>query len=438
MTEKYNFTISRLGHCIIKSPIKYSKKGSAGSLRFVDDKELIYSMNSIFSGEERDVPEEESFLEKAGPRENIYFDPQNTKVGIVTCGGLCPGLNDVIRAVVRTLWFQYGVKQISGISYGYKGLLPEYSYPVQDLNPEVVEHIQNMGGSILGTSRGGANIPEIVDTLERLKMNILFTIGGDGTQRGALAISNEIKRRNLSISVIGVPKTIDNDISFVHKSFGFDTAVEKAVEAVKTAHTEAKSVVNGIGLVKVMGRESGFIAAHTTLAISNVNFILVPEVEFALEGENGLLKKLQERLSEKQHAVILVAEGAGQNLLKDSGMTDESGNKKLADVGLFLKDKISEYFKSQGISASLKYVDPGYMIRASAAAPIDSLYCARLGANAVHAAMSGRTAMLISKWNNAFVHVPIEVAVFKKNVIDPEGSLWRDVIESTQQPDEML
>ncbi|MBB6481340.1 ATP-dependent 6-phosphofructokinase [Spirochaeta isovalerica] len=436
MTEK-DFTITKLGKCIRQSPIKYSRAHAQKDVRFIDDNLKILYNNSFSSVNDELNHPEKVLLEKAGPREHIYFDPEMVHAGIVTCGGLCPGLNDVIRSVVRSLWYLYGVRKISGITYGYKGFLPEYGYPAKELNPDVVDQIQETGGSILGTSRGGADIPRIVDALEKKKLNILFTIGGDGTQRGALAISEEAARRGLDISIIGIPKTIDNDISYVSKSFGFDTAVEKAVDAVRTAHTEAKSVHNGIGLVKIMGRESGFITAHTTLAISNVNFTLVPEVDFSLDGENGFLRKLEERLAEKNHAVILVAEGAGQKLMAESALKDESGNKKLEDIGLFLKEQITEYLLSRKVNFTMKYVDPGYMIRASVAASIDSIYCARLGAHAVHAAMSGRTAMLISQWNNAFVHIPISMAVSKRNLIDPDGSLWRDVLESTQQPDDM-
>ncbi|MBN2656184.1 MAG: ATP-dependent 6-phosphofructokinase [Spirochaetales bacterium] len=431
MSQKIDFTISKLGRNTVKSPIPYSVEKEQGGARFVSDDEFILPSNTV-----RDQ-NSAKLLEKAGPREMIYFNPNHVHAAIVTCGGLCPGLNDVIRAVVRTLWYRYGVQRITGIRMGYKGFLPEYNLPVKELNPYIVDHIHNMGGSILGSSRGGSDTVRIVDAMERMNLNILFAIGGDGTQRGALAITEEIKKRNLNIAVIGVPKTIDNDLSFIHKSFGFDTAVERAVEAVNTAHTEAKSAIDGVGLVKLMGRESGFIAAHTSLATSEVNFCLIPEAEFSLEGENGLLKKLEERLDARHHAVIVVAEGAGQNLLEVSGETDESGNKRLADIGLYLKEKITAHFKTIGRESSLKYIDPGYMIRASAANPVDSLYCARLGANAVHAAMSGRTGMLISQWNNAFVHVPIDMAVSKKNCVDPEGSLWRDVIESTRQPARM-
>jgi 6-phosphofructokinase 1 len=438
MSKKNDFSISSLGKCTIQSPMPYSSSNESGGARFVGNDEYVLSSNSMNIQDMNNLLKNEILLEKAGPREKIYFNPNHIHAGIVTCGGLCPGLNDVIRAVVRTLWYRYGVKRITGVRMGYKGFLPEYNLPVKELNPTIVDHIHNMGGSILGSSRGGSDTVRIVDAMERMNLNVLFTIGGDGTQRGALALTDEIKKRKLNISVIGVPKTIDNDLSYIHKSFGFDTAVERAVEAVQTAHTEAKSAIDGVGLVKVMGRESGFIAAHTSLAISDVNFTLIPEVKFQLEGKNGLFKKLDERLDARHHAVIVVAEGAGQDLLEDSGKTDESGNKRLSDIGSFLRDKINEHFKETGRESSLRYIDPGYMIRASAAAPVDSLYCARLGANAVHAAMSGRTAMLISEWNNAFVHVPIEMAVSEKNSVDPEGSLWRDVIESTRQPSRMF
>ncbi|MBI9099048.1 MAG: ATP-dependent 6-phosphofructokinase [Spirochaetaceae bacterium] len=437
MSQKLDFSISSLGKCTIQSPMPYSSSDESGGARFVGDDEYVLSSNTMNIQEMNTLLKNEILLEKAGPREKIYFNPNHIHAGIVTCGGLCPGLNDVIRAVVRTLWYRYGVKRISGIRMGYKGFLPEYNLPLKELNPTIVDHIHNMGGSILGSSRGGSDTVRIVDAMERMNLNILFTIGGDGTQRGALALTEEIKKRKLNISVIGIPKTIDNDLSYIHKSFGFDTAVERAVEAVQTAHTEAKSAIDGVGLVKVMGRESGFIAAHTSLAISDVNFTLIPEVKFKLEGENGLLKKLDERLDARHHAVIVVAEGAGQDLLEESGETDESGNKRLSDIGIYLKNKINEHFKEIGRESTLRYIDPGYMLRASAAAPVDSLYCARLGANAVHSAMTGRTAMLISEWNNAFVHVPIAMAVSKKNSVDPEGSLWRDVIESTRQPSRM-
>ncbi|MDC7234811.1 MAG: ATP-dependent 6-phosphofructokinase [Spirochaetales bacterium] len=433
MSSNFDFRIKSLGECKIPSPMPFSNIKGDSIANFVNEDQ--YVLHSVTYGENRDKENIHEFaLEMAGPREKIFFNPGHVHAGIVTCGGLCPGLNGVIRAIVRTLWQRYGVRRISGIRYGYVGFMPEEKLSPMPLDPDVVDDIHNMGGTILGSARGGSDVIKIVDALEQLNMNMLFTIGGDGTQRCALEVTEEIEKRGLKIAVVGIPKTVDNDLKFIDKSFGFDTAVSKAETAVHAAHVEAKSAMNGMGLVKVMGREAGFIAAHTTLATSDVNFCLIPEVPFELEGENGLLRQLEKRLERRDHAVILVAEGAGQELLKATGETDASGNKKLADIGVFLKDKITQHFKDIGWNASLKYIDPSYMIRASRANPNDSLYCARLGANAVHAAMAGKTGMLVSEWNNSFVNVPTQMAVHQKNQVDPESPLWRDVLEATQQP----
>lgn len=433
--EPLNFTIPTLGTANIPSPVALSKKTGDLIANYVSDDELIiYNINACPGNSY--TPSREDLLEKAGPRELIYFDPSKVHAGIITCGGLCPGLNDVIRAVVMTLWYQYGVRRISGIRYGYRGFLPDYGLAAADLTPDVVTGIHQMGGTLLGSSRGdGERTSEIVDSIERMNLTLLFTIGGDGTQKGALRIAEEIERRCLKTSVIGIPKTIDNDLSFIEKSFGFETAVSKAVEAVSGAHVEAYDAINGIGLVKLMGRESGFIAAHTALASNDVNYVLVPEIPFELEGEKGLLAHLKKRLESRNHAVIVAAEGAGQDLFSDSEVRlDASGNKKLDDIGLFLKQKISAYFKNENMEINIKYIDPSYIIRSTAANPSDSIYCTRLGTNAVHAGMAGKTKMLISLINNTYVHVPMKLAVSTRNRIDPESPLWRDVIQATGQP----
>jgi 6-phosphofructokinase 1 len=357
------------------------------------------------------------------------------RAAIVTCGGLCPGLNDVIRAIVMGLWHNYGVRTIYGIRYGYRGLLPDLQVKPIELTPEKVLHIHRQGGTMLGSSRGGGTrTAEMVEMLARMNVNVLFTIGGDGTQHGADLIALEAMRRGMKLSVVGVPKTIDNDFSFVERSFGFETAVEWAVDAVSSAHVEAQGAVDGIGLVKVMGRESGFIAVHTALAMNDVNFLLIPEVPFDLDGPQGFLACLERRLDSRGHAVILAAEGAGQELMGETGSTDQSGNLKLSDIGLFLKQKIVEYFKRKGRDVGLRYIDPSYMIRSAPATANDSLYCLRLGVNAVHAAMSGRTRMIIGMLHNQMVHIPMSLAVSKRNKIDPESALWRDALDATGQP----
>ncbi len=436
---KYDFRITTLGPCKVHSPKPYSTKYGDAIANYTRNDQYILRSNSTDASNVGPDYDPAWMLEEAGPREKIYFAPSHVHAAIVTCGGLCPGLNDVIRAITRTLWYFYGVERISGIRYGYRGFRPEFNLTPMLLNPDVVDDIHNLGGSLLGSSRGYGEVEPIVDALERMNINVLFTIGGDGTQRGNLEISEEIAKRGLKIACVGIPKTIDNDIMFVQKSFGFNTAVAKAVEAVSAAHVEAKSAPDGIGLVKVMGRDAGFIAAHTTLSTSDVNFCLIPEIPFKLEGDNGLLKSLEGRLNRRKHAVILVAEGAGQDLL-NSGKDgkDASGNKSYGDIGLHIKSAIKDYLIGRGREANIKYIDPSYIIRAAPANPVDSHYCARLGANAVHTAMTGRTGCIIGQWSNSLVHVPIQMATFKRKQVNNEGRLWRDVLESTRQPISMV
>jgi len=429
-----DFSISVLGEPTIQMSAISEKEDVRHTSHVGDDQYILYDI-AVSMGTSIPSFDQGNLIEKAGPREKIYFEPAKVHAGIVTCGGLCPGLNDVIRAIVMTLWYRYGVKRIFGFRYGYRGFLSKFNLPVMELTPDVVTKIHGLGGTILGASRGyGDCVEEIVDSLERMNINMLFTIGGDGTQKGALDISEESKKRGLKVSVIGIPKTIDNDLNFVQKTFGFQTAVSRAVDAVSCAHVEAHDGINGIGIVKVMGRESGFIAAHTAMAINDVNYVLIPEVRFDLDGENGLIANLERRLKLRNHAVILVAEGAGQEYMKDSRASDASGNVQLNDIGIYLKNQIGEYFKKKGIEINLKYIDPSYMIRSAPANSNDSTYCARLGAHAVHAAMAGKTGMIISLIHSQFVHVPIRLAISGRKRIDPYKELWRDVTEATGQP----
>lgn len=380
-------------------------------------------------------------FELAGPREMIYFDPTKTRCGIVTCGGLCPGLNDVIRAIVMQLHYQYGVNLVHGFRYGFEGLIPSYGHETIMLTPQIVQHIHEQGGSILASSRGPQDPGEMVDALERMNIQVLFCIGGDGTFRGAMAIADEVRRRELKISIVGVPKTIDNDIPYTSRTFGFETAYSIAANAIRGAHVEANGTPNGIGLVKLMGRHAGFIAAHAVLANRDANFVLIPEVDFELAGANGLLPHLLRRLRSRKHAVIVVAEGAAQHLMKkaaDAQATDASGNLKLQDVGVFLKESISEYLRLNGLSFSLKYIDPSYLIRSAPAMPGDSLFAGTLGQMATHTAMAGKTGVFVGYWNDQFTHVPLAAAVNATKRIDPQGNFWQSVIESTGQPRSML
>ncbi len=435
-SEDFDFSIEQLGPCKVPSPIELSRVHGDFRANYVtDDSYIRNSINVYNDSETSDDLTKRNLLQKAGPREFIYFDPVHVNAAICTCGGLCPGLNDVIRAIVRCLYIRYGVRRINGFKFGFKGFLPDYAYGTIALTPDNVDDIHKIGGSFLGTSRGGGNrVVDIVDSVERLNINQLYIIGGDGTQRGALDIANEIEKRGLKVGVIGIPKTVDNDLEFIDRSFGFETAVQNAKEAVASIHMEAHSQINGIGLVKLMGRESGFIATATALASHETNFCLIPEVPFDLDGPNGFLATLENRLAGHQHAVIVVAEGAGQELLNATNQMDASGNKKLADIGTFLRDKIIEYFANRNIHINLKYIDPGYQVRAAVTNASDSIYCERLGNNAVHAAMAGKTKMVVGLVHDKYVNLPISMVTQKRNMVDPEGALWRDALDATGQP----
>ncbi len=423
-----NFEVDHLGEGRISSPMT--------GVRFVDEQDhVLYHTNPNLVESFFKAGKKPPAFELAGPRNKIYFDPSKLKCGIVTCGGLCPGLNDVIRAIVMGLHYHYGVKTVFGFPYGYEGLSYKYGHAPLDLNPEVVNDIHQMGGTILGSSRGSQDVPQMVDTLERMNVGLLFAIGGDGTLRGAQAIAEEADQRNLKIGVVGVPKTIDNDISYTDRSFGFVTAVSESRTAIYSAHTEAQGARNGIGLVKLMGRESGFIAAFASITNGDVNFCLIPEMSFTLDC---FLEALQERLVNRRHAVIVVGEGAGQDLIEATGERDESGNIRFGDIGLFLKDRIQNYFKKIEMDVTLKYIDPSYTIRSMPANPHDSGFCLLLGHNAVHAGMSGKTNMVVGHWNNEFTHVPIPMAVSKRKQIDPNSRLWSNVLSCTGQPKEMV
>ena len=381
---------------------------------------------------ERDVDSLPAF-ELAGAEEKIFFDPAKTTAGIVTCGGLCPGLNDVIRGLTMVLWHRYGVRDILGFRYGYEGINPALGHEPIKLDPERVARIHEQGGSMLGSSRGHQDIDTMLDTLKSLNVDILFCVGGDGTLRGALKLSEAARQRGMELSIVGVPKTIDNDIKYVEQSFGLITAASIAHEAVTSAHNEARGARRGVGLVKLMGRHSGFISAGAAMASNDVNFVLVPEVDFPLEGPDGLLTHMEKRLDERDHAVIVVAEGAGQQYCAVEGK-DKSGNQKLGDVGVMLRDRIIDHFKSIDNPISMKYIDPSYMIRGVPAEPVDSMLCFRLAAYAVHAAMSGHTEMIIGKWHGRFCHIPISLAVTESQQIDPHGEMWSAVLDSTGQP----
>ena len=426
--SEFDNTITSLGNATIPSPL--------GRVLFVnDDDHQLYETDLHTVQETIKRGEVPPSFERAGPRKKIFYDPQSTRAALVTCGGLCPGLNDVIRAIVMELFYHYHTTDIIGFRYGYNGIRDNALEEPVRLTPEYVTDIHNWGGTILGSSRGAPDYHKIVDYLEQNGVNILFTIGGDGTLNGAHIIAEICFQRKNNIAVVGIPKTIDNDICYTSRTFGFLTAVEEGRKFITSVHNEALSAPNCVGMAKLMGRDSGFIAANATLANNCVNYCLIPEVDFDLEGEKGLLNILKARLERRRHAVIVVAEGAGQKFFDDTEkVRDRSGNVKHKDIGVYLRDRIRSYAKDIGMLVNVKYIDPSYAIRSLAANAEDSAFCIILGQNAAHAAMAGKTDMIVSSWNNTSVHVPIKLAISSRKKIDPKERFWHTVINATGQP----
>ncbi|XP_052725579.1 ATP-dependent 6-phosphofructokinase 5, chloroplastic isoform X1 [Vigna angularis] len=375
----------------------------------------------------------EQWVHRAGPRGKIYFKPEEVKAAIVTCGGLCPGLNDVIRQIVITLEI-YGVTKIVGIPYGYRGF-SDQELTELPLSRRVVQNIHLSGGSLLGVSRGGPGVSEIVDSLEERGITMLFVLGGNGTHAGANAIHNECRKRRLKVSIIGVPKTIDNDILLMDKTFGFDTAVEEAQRAINSAYIEAHSAYHGIGIVKLMGRDSGFIAMHASLASGQIDICLIPEVPFNLHGPRGVLSYLKYLIETKGSAVVCVAEGAGQNLLQKTNATDASGNTLFRDIGVYIQQETKKHFKEIGVHADVKYIDPTYMIRACRANASDGIFCTVLAQNAVHGAFAGYSGITVGACNTHYAYFPIPEVIAHPKLVDSNSRMWHRCLTSTGQPD---
>jgi len=422
MNAEQWLTPPRLGEVHFPSPLRLSTTRDDGIANFVPETAAIRYRIEI--GGDLEAPD--WLFEKAGPRQRIFFDAPRVRACIVTCGGLCPGLNNVIRSLVLELYHNYGIREIFGARYGYRGLIPNLAEPFLPLTPAFVDYIHQAGGTVLGTSRGEQNVGAMADTLQRERFDVLFCVGGDGTMRGAALISAELLRRQAPIAVVGVPKTIDNDIPFVTPSFGYATAVEQAARVIHGAHMEARSVFNGVGLVKLMGRDAGFIACGATLASQEVNYALIPETPIAWEGPHGFLEHLRRRLESRRHAVVVVAEGVARQISGD-------GTRSF-DVGPWLKDRIARHFLETGTPVDIKYIDPSYFIRSVPANSMDALLCDEMARAAVHAALAGRTGVVIGRVHNCCVHVPMDRLSSTTRRVDPEGELWRAVLASTGQP----
>lgn len=425
--ENFDFKVQQLGEPCHPNPSNQED--------FVSEGERIAFSSQVknLQNQFKNCKELPSF-EKAGARKTLFHNPKKTKAAIITCGGLCPGLNNVIKGLVNVLEKGYKVREIYGIRYGYKGLAKCSNIEPIQLNSESVDQIHKQGGTILGSSRGNQDPEEMVDVLQEKGINLLFCIGGDGTLKGAKAIADAANNREAPIGIVGIPKTIDNDLGFVEKTFGFETSVEIASEIISCAHNEAEGAENGIGIVKLMGRDSGFIAATASLANSVVDFCLIPELPFHLHGPDGLCIAVRNSLKLHRHTVIVVAEGAGQDLFKNTKQRiDQSGNILKDDIGEYLKSELSNYFQKDGTAISIKYLDPSYHIRSVTANASDAVFCNLLAEYAVHAGMAGKTNLAIGYWNNFFTHVPIALATEERRMVSLNGALWRGVLSTTQQ-----
>ncbi|MGW3472843.1 ATP-dependent 6-phosphofructokinase [Saccharopolyspora sp. NPDC000995] len=434
--------VRHLGQCRFESPFSEMLTAKQTSLQYVSEGDRVLLEDTVSMLAKHDLPPVQlPSFEAAGPRRKIYFDPAHVTAGIVTCGGLCPGLNDVIRSIVEELTVHYNVKRILGFRNGLRGMTTEHRNDTIELTLDRVRDINNVGGTILGSSRGAQDADEMVDSLVLRGINVMFVIGGDGSLRAATRLSEVITARGLEIAVIGVPKTIDNDLPFTDQSFGFQSAFARATDFVDSVYVEAAASPNGIGIVKLMGRHSGFIACYAALARNAADIVLIPEVPFTLDGTEGLLARVEQHVRSKGFVVIVVAEGAGQDLLKEHGLledegrgTDASGNARLGDIGLLLRESITAHLTDVGLTPTVRYLDPSYAIRSVTANAYDSVYCLRLAHAAVHAAMAGRTETVVARWRRRFVHVPMRLITSYRNQVDPDGDLWMSVLEATGQP----
>jgi 6-phosphofructokinase 1 len=434
--------VRTLGECRYPSPfsVRLADKQTTPHYVHEDDRVMLDDTISVIAAKNLPLAAFPSF-ETAGPRRKIYFEPSRTTVGIVTCGGLCPGLNNVISGVVQELTVHYHVKRILGFRNGLRGLTADHRNDTMELTGSPFRDITRTGGTILGSSRGDQDADEMVDTLVAREIDVLFVVGGDGSIRAAMRLVSVITERGLDIAVVAIPKTIDNDLPYTDQSFGFQSAFERATDFIDSVAIEAAAHENGVGIVKLMGRHSGFIACYAALANNGADMVLIPEVDFTLEGSEGLLARVEQHVRDRGYMVIVVAEGAGQDLLEangemdQSGATDASGNPKLGDIGQFLKERIGDHLSGVGLSPTLRYIDPSYSIRSVTANAYDAVYCLRLAHAAVHAAMAGRTETVVVRWRRRFVHIPMPLITSHRNRVDPDGDLWMSVLEATNQPE---
>jgi len=380
---------------------------------------------------------------RAGPRKSLYWDPKKTKAAIVNCGGLCPGLNSVIRELVMSL-DMYGCKDIYGIVGGYKGVMEPEKW--LKLTPKYVEEMHVKGGSFLVSDRGNPPHLDMAKMYQKHGINQVYIIGGDGTAKGAMQTYEQMlgprpgkgykgvdlmQAIDHGCSMCSIPKTIDNDIPVLDFTFGFHTAVAKAVEAIDTAYTEATCNANCMGLVKLMGRHAGFIAMYACIAARHVDLCLISEMDVDMEE---VKKYIAEKMKTQKYCTVVIAEGLGDTLIQGGGV-DAGGNKTLADVGPWFKKQIEAHMKATGAPFTCKYIDPSYIIRAAPPDAFDSVYCSNLAQSAVHGCFAGYTGFCVGKYANHYAMLPIdEITSRKSRTVNVRGRWFSRLMFTTKQP----
>mmetsp|Transcript_20291 Transcript_20291/g.48093 ORF Transcript_20291/g.48093 Transcript_20291/m.48093 type:complete len:415 (+) Transcript_20291:167-1411(+) len=399
-------------------------------MSFINSSEMV--AGNIIQNSDPDTQKPNPLLSSGCLRANaarqLFWEPNKVKAAVVTCGGLCPGLNSIIRGVTKCLWNEYGVREILGITAGYNGLSDPETHPPVKLTEEMVRDIHMKGGSIIKAARGGFDAEKICDNLQRLGITVLFLVGGDGTQFAGHLLYEAARKRRLAVSIVGIPKSIDNDVVLFDRTFGFDTAVAKASEVIRNALVEASSCDRGVGIVKLMGRDSGFVAMHAATAADVVDLCMIPEVKVDMKD---VIEHVDATLAKKKYMVIAVAEGAGQELVS-TGKQDDTGHTVYGDIGVFLKDTLNKHLKASG--GRTFYIDPSYIIRSVPITPNDHIYCVRLANDAVHTAMRGYTGVCVGAMHNVVCMLPSRLIASGKKKVRPHSSSWQGCVQTCNMP----
>ncbi len=345
-------------------------------------------------------------------------------IAILTGGGDAPGLNAVIRAAVKTAKIQYGAHML-GIPDGYDGLV-QHAEP-WPLDVSEVAGLLYRGGTILGTSNRGDPFSypvekdgkivkedksdDLIECLKELRIDALIVIGGDGS----LAIANALFQKG--INVVGVPKTIDNDLKATEVTFGFDTAITTATEALDKLHTTAESHHRAM-VMEVMGRDAGWIALECGIA-GGADVILIPEIPFSWDS---IMKKIENRSKRgSKFSIIVVAEGAvpegGEQVIQASA--DEThGLVRFGGIGHLVGEQIAKNLKMETRVTVL-----GHIQRGGKPSTFDRLLSTRFGVEAVHMVVRGEFGQMVALRGGKIIGVPLEEAVGQQKLVDPEGQM---------------